>query len=93
MRFFALSDLESTFRIVALAYTRGKKREALGLLERAAGERTEAVINAKSRPKPSPGSLRDLAALYSWMVTAVQSGRLDCEARALRHVLRELRQT
>jgi DNA-binding PadR family transcriptional regulator len=88
----APSDLESILRIAALALVNGRKREALRLLECAAGERREGATKTKSPPKFPPDLGRDLTALYSWMIATAQAGRIECEARALRHIFRELQQ-
>ncbi len=84
-------DLESTFRIVALAYTKGRRREALSVLERAAAKRREALTNAKSPPKTAAEVGNKLEALYSWMTAVAQAARTEYEARAVQHIIRVLR--
>ncbi len=84
------SDAESVLRIAALAWTRGKKREAVELLEQAIQRWIEASKSAAAQ-RPSK-SVHDLSSLYRWMVLTGDAGRTQGEARALRQILSFLKQ-
>lgn len=83
------SDMESLFRVAAIAWAKGKKDEALDLLEAAAA--AWAARAQSKRPRlPVTGSLGDV---YRFLLEHGEFGRVKGEAGIIKVIGRRFRRT
>jgi DNA-binding MarR family transcriptional regulator len=84
------NDIESLCRVAALAWSGGRRRDALRLLESAAAKAETTTLPQSMAARPAAAS--SLGATYAWMGSVTEAARKQAERRALARIIKALRQ-